>query len=102
MSGVHLGTITTRPRVFPSPRLRGEGQGEGFVHCRTRGSVRCEAWASSPRPSPPKEEREPADLAVVVVAKCAPLSADGHLPSAFCHASLIVLRPDPHACELSL
>src|ERR1022692_3240650 len=45
-----LGTTTTRYRRCPSPRLRGEGQGEGFVAC--------EAWASSPQPSPPKEERE--------------------------------------------
>ena len=34
-----LTTTTTRSLGFPSPRLRGEGQGEGFVHSRIRGSV---------------------------------------------------------------
>jgi hypothetical protein len=33
----HLSTPVTRCWVFPSPRLRGEGQGEGFVHWRTPG-----------------------------------------------------------------
>ena len=34
----HLGTTTTRRRAFPSPRLRGKGQGEGLVHWSTCGS----------------------------------------------------------------
>ena len=31
-SRAHLGTTTTLSCVFPSPRLRGEGKGEGFVN----------------------------------------------------------------------
>ena len=48
-----LATTPTRCRVFPSPRLRGEGQGEGLVHWRTRGF----RWMRSRPPLPALSSR---------------------------------------------
>ena len=50
-------TSTLAPKSSPSPRseARGEGRGEGLPHGSSLGVV--EQTASSPQPSPPKEER---------------------------------------------